>query len=136
MRIRTLRSVLTGVSLTMIAFFVAATEQTSAQPQDLNCCTFTVNVNLPACPFTTPITLVTEWCPGLSFAFTTLSNGISVHNIPTSGACPPAPVFLYVTVPPGPPVLIGGSGVAVVGGCVVNYTATTDPAGCITINLF
>jgi hypothetical protein len=133
---RTFGSVLAGILLASATLFIAASEQASAQPQDLNCCTFTINVNLPACPFTSPITLVTDWCPGLSFAFTTLSNGTWIQNIPTSGACPPAPVFLYVTVPPGPPVLLGGTGTAVVGGCVVNYRVSTDPAGCIVIDLF
>jgi hypothetical protein len=133
MRSRLFPSMLIAIASAFIIGLGAPT-RAMAQPQDLNCCTFTVNVNLPAaCAGVFPLTIVTDWCQTGPFTISFAANGTFTFAVP--GGCPPEPFFLAVTVPGGPPVLLGGTGVAIVGGCLVTYTATTDAAGCIVITI-
>jgi hypothetical protein len=133
MRSRLFLSMLLAIASALVIELGAPT-RAMAQPQDLNCCTFTVNVSLPAaCAGAFPLTIVTDWCQAGPFTISFAANGSFIGAVP--GGCPPAPFFLSAILPGGPLVLLGGTGTAMVGGCPVTYTVGTDPAGCIVITI-
>jgi hypothetical protein len=133
MRSTTILSTLIAAVAAMV-MILAAPSAAQAQPQNLTCCTFTIDVNLPpACFGAFPITIVTDWCPTGPFTYTMPGNGIFI--LPLANCPPFAPYFLSTTIPGGPSVTLGGAGTVILGGCPVTYAASTDAAGCIYITI-
>lgn len=97
------RTFLSIMAIAFVAIFVTSSERSTAQ-QDPNCCNYVIDVDGidPAC---FPITITTDWGPGIFKSFTVTSNGVYVDNIPN---CPPVPALPFsqvvgLTAAPGCP---------------------------------
>lgn len=132
MQRRTSLSLLATALVALVMAFVANTQLATAQVNP-NCCTYTVDIaGIP--PWCFPVTIVTEWGPGITQTFTVAMNGVYIDNIPN---CPPPPAFPFnwVSVMGGPMVPFGATGSVVYnnGACILTYTTAVDANGCLVI---
>lgn len=123
-----------AVTTMAIITMFAATSTASAQPQNFNCCTYTVDVaGIPASCL--PFNIDTEWGPSIRQSFPIIGNGIFVFNLP--GICPPALTFNWATINGklGAIVGLGQTGIVNVGNCFYTISVFTDANGCIYIRI-
>lgn len=116
----------------MIGMAVAGTGTAAAQ----NCCAFTVEVKfVPAACFKIPVT--TSW--GGILTTHTFSANAMYPNLPylSTGSCPPAPPFNWVSLDGGMTKVVLGETRTVKGtnNCCFTVTAGLDPAGCVYITI-
>ena len=133
------RTILTMIAtaLTLLTLTFTMGARSAMAQQNPNCCTYTLNF-LPTIPANCfPITVETEWGPGIRVQFTAAAPGVYVAPIPPP--CPPAFPFNWARVlPGGPMILLGGNGTYVLPGCgyMLSYSVRVDAGGCIYIVLF
>jgi hypothetical protein len=125
-----------ATALTMLALALTISVGSAAAQQNPNCCTYTLDFR-PTIPIACfPITVETEWGPGIRRAFTAATPGIYIDMVPPP--CPPAFPFNWARVLPGGPLVpLWGTGTYFLPWCgyVITYTVTLDANGCIYIIL-
>jgi hypothetical protein len=137
MKRRTILSMVAAVLTMLTLAFTIGVESASAQMQNLNCCTYTIDVRntIPANCF--PIHVEVEWGPGIRQLFAFVNPGVYVLNVPPP--CPPAFLFNWVRVlPGGPMIVLGQTAVYMLPGCnyLATYTAQLDANGCVYITIW
>lgn len=88
---RALLSSLSAIILGIVMAF-AAPDTVSAQQQSPLCCTYTVDIQIPASCFR--VLLWTRWSNGVFGPQIFAANGVYTFNTPTPPVCPPAATFI------------------------------------------
>jgi hypothetical protein len=116
-----------------IAMLMAALPQRAAAQQNLNCCSYSVEITgVAAACF--PITIKTQWVPGFTDIINYAANGVYWNPIPAP--CPPAPAFDWASLNLGGlQVHLGETKKFVIGGCCYKVTSTLNPNFCILIRI-
>ena len=136
MKRRTFISMLAATFVALVMAFCASSQAT-AQMQNPNCCTFTIDARntIPANCF--PLHVETEWGPGIRIVHPIPAPGIYVFPLPAP--CPPAFLFNWVRVLPNcPMVVLWNTGACFLPWCnyLLTYDAKLDANGCVYITLW
>jgi len=132
MKRRTFLTLLAAFAGLVMAF--AATTDTASAQQNLNCCTYSVDIaGVPAACFRIP--LWTRWSNGVFGPQLFLANGVFVFNTPTPPACPPAATFIGASLQGagGPFATFNNPVKFNVNGCCLMARIGFDAAGCLII---
>jgi hypothetical protein len=132
---RTMLSTLAAIIIGMVMAFAGTTSTASAQ-QNLNCCTYTVDINIPAaCYGINGVRLWTRWSTGVIGPQIFNANGVYVFPTPAPGICPPASNFIAASLASavGPWAVFNGPLQFNVNGCCLVARIGFDAAGCTII---
>ena len=133
----TRRTLLATLAAALIGFIMAfaGTTHTAHAQQNLNCCTYTVDINLPAACIGPGIKLWTRWSTGVIGPQIFNANGVYVYATPAPGICPPASNFVGASLASalGPWAVFNGPLKFTVNGCCMMVRIGFDANGCTII---
>lgn len=92
MRRKVFLSALAVMFVTLALSLTAANE--AAAQQDPNCCTYILDINVPASCF--PFNIHSFWGSGFPIVGPINANGVTVHSVP--GTCPPSSPFFGASI--------------------------------------
>ncbi len=122
-----------AVSFIVMMAFVATPERAWAQEQNLQCCTYFIDI-IGVDPPCFPIRIKTQWEGGAADEPVYAANGSYYRNVP--GPCPRARKIQWASVDMGSTqVHLGETKTVVVGGCCYKVTVGLNPNYCISITV-
>lgn len=131
MRRRTLLPML-AVMFVALMSFMATTQEAAAQCPSQTCCTFKIDVNVPANCL--PFNIHTFWANGFPPGIPINANGITTHGLPW--ACPPTSQFFGASINGLFPLASWNNPVQYnVNGCCLVIRIGCDINGCMTIHV-
>lgn len=130
------RRFLSALAIALLALVMAfAGSNTASAQQNLNCCNYFVDINVPAGCFGPGIRLWTRWSTGVIGPVVLNANGVFAFATPAPGVCPPASNFVGASLagPLGPWAVFNGPLQFNVNGCCLVARIGFDANGCVII---